>query len=245
MMVGLLGILKAGGAYLPLDPAYPQEPSRLHAGRRRRARAGDPDRRCATGCPPRMTASSASMPTGPPSSATLPTAPAHRPCPHNTAYIIYTSGSTGAPKGVASSHTEAIVGLTKINPTLRGHRRGHHSNCLARIRCFDVSRSGDRLLNGAQAGCHAAGPWTLADLHHRHQIARRVGAATHCVATSTVAGRRLSGPSRLKQLLIWRRHCFEFQVRKSCAASDGRRIVQSLWSDRGDVVQRDILGKRR
>ena len=32
LVIGLLGILKAGGAYLPLDPNYPQDRDRLHAG---------------------------------------------------------------------------------------------------------------------------------------------------------------------------------------------------------------------
>ena len=46
MVIGLLGILKAGGAYLPLDPSYPARAAGLHAGRRRRRRAGDASARC-------------------------------------------------------------------------------------------------------------------------------------------------------------------------------------------------------
>ena len=61
MVVGLLGILKAGGAYLPLDPNYPRERLAVHAGRRRRRRAGDASRRCSTGCRRRSAATGSSV----------------------------------------------------------------------------------------------------------------------------------------------------------------------------------------
>ena len=41
MVVGLLGILKAGRRYLPLDPNYPTERLRLHAGGRGAAGGAD------------------------------------------------------------------------------------------------------------------------------------------------------------------------------------------------------------
>ena len=110
MVVGLLGILKAGGAYLPLDPNYPPRAAGVHAGRRRRAGAGD-----ATGAarpaarrgrdaahPPRhlvrLDADWPAIARQPATAPPLGLDPAH------PAYVIYTSGSTGNPKGVVVGH---------------------------------------------------------------------------------------------------------------------------------------------
>ena len=108
MVVGLLGILKAGGAYLPLDPELSAGAAVVHAGRRRRAGAGD-----AAGAARRLPGSRGRrrrrrlvrLDADWPQIARQPaSAPVVDLDPRHPAYVIYTSGSTGTPKGVVVEH---------------------------------------------------------------------------------------------------------------------------------------------
>ena len=92
-------------------PGLPARAARLHAGRRRRAGAGDASRRCSTGC--RVTACGGRRRPAPGAArrrlAGDRATARHRAArstsiPQHPAYVIYTSGSTGTPKGVVVEH---------------------------------------------------------------------------------------------------------------------------------------------
>ena len=170
MVVGLLGILKAGGAYLPLDPNYPRGAAVVHAGRCRRAGAGDAAgaaRHAAGGSSPRagrrdrrrLVRLDADWPADRAAAAhrarTSPSIPRH------PAYVIYTSGSTGTPKGVVVEHgalrnflaLDAGAGSARPDDRLlaRHHHRLRHRGAGA-LSAADRRRARWSSLAGDRAG---------------------------------------------------------------------------------------------
>ena len=106
LVVAMLGVLKAGAAYLPVDPGYPAERVRVHAGRRGAGGGGGWWRGRGGGGGAgggadggrgrrRWLAGLAGLGLG---------SAAGRVRGGASAYVIYTSGSTGVPKGVVVSH---------------------------------------------------------------------------------------------------------------------------------------------
>ena len=100
-IVAILAVLKTGAAYLPIDPALPRGPDRVHD-RRCRADRRDHHRRAALAAG-RVRRWRSSISTIPRIDA-QPSAALPAPAPDDLAYIIYTSGTTGVPKGVAVTH---------------------------------------------------------------------------------------------------------------------------------------------
>ena len=97
----MLAVLKTGAAYLPIDPALPGGPDRVH-GRRCRADRRDHHRRAGrrgwTGVTWLV------IDVDDPAVDTQPEHGLPAPAPDDIAYLIYTSGTTGVPKGVAVTH---------------------------------------------------------------------------------------------------------------------------------------------
>ena len=100
-VVAMLAVLKTGAAYLPIDPALPDGPDRVHDRRCRADRRDHHQRAAPTGWTGATCRSSMSTT---PRVDTQPGTALPAPAPDDIAYIIYTSGTTGVPKGVAITH---------------------------------------------------------------------------------------------------------------------------------------------
>ena len=99
-IVAILAVLKTGAAYLPIDPAHPAGPDRVHD-RGRRADRRDHHHRAAVAA---GRVRPAVIDIDDPRIDAQPSTALPAPAPDDIAHIIYTSGTTGVPKGVAVTH---------------------------------------------------------------------------------------------------------------------------------------------
>ena len=119
-IVAILAVLKTGAAYLPIDPALPDGPDRVHA-RRCRADRRDHHRRAGRRGWTGVTWWSSMSTT--PRIDTQPGTALPAPAPEDIAYLIYTSGTTGVPKGVAVTHHNVTQLLESLDAGAAARRQ--------------------------------------------------------------------------------------------------------------------------